>query len=134
MTDFFEHEDHNYPLSIFEYGKIRKTSKSGFLSCLEDYGSSSFTSPAVTAKVIDGAAVVQCLKTIASKTFGEYVNNEFKASVGNILKEKLITSVDIVFDRYFPASLKGETRERRGSGFHLSLKENTPIVKIGQTF
>ena len=99
LTEYFEHENHSYPPSISEYGKIRKASKSDFLSCLQEYGSSLFTSPAVTAKVIDGAAAVQCLKPSAAKTVGEYVSNEFKASVPKSLKETLITRVDVIFDR-----------------------------------
>ena len=126
MPQFFEHENHSYQPSISEYGKIRKASKSDFLSCLQEYGSSLFTSPAVTAKVIDGAAAVQCLKPSAAKTVGEYVSNEFKASVPKSLKETLIARVDVIFDIYFPISLKIDTR---GSGLRLSVKGNTPIVK-----
>ena len=98
LTEFFEHENHSYPPSISEYGKIRKASKSDFLSCLQEYGSSLFTSPAVTAKVIDGAAAVQCLKPSAAKTFGEYASNEFKLQyLSPSLEETLITCVDVGF-------------------------------------
>ena len=78
LSEFFEHEKHSYPSSLSEYGKIQKTSKSDFLSCLELYGTSSLASPEVTTKVIDSAAVVQNLKPTTSNTFGEYSVNEFQ--------------------------------------------------------
>ena len=76
MDEFFNHDHHNYPTSISEYGTLRKTSKSDFLDCLQDYGSSMLAPPEFTAKVVDGAAVVQSLKPRISKTFGQYASAE----------------------------------------------------------
>ena len=59
VDEFFKHEHYNYPPSISEYGALRKTSKSDFLDCLQDYGSSTRAPPEFTAKVVDGAAAVQ---------------------------------------------------------------------------
>ena len=36
LENFFKHENHSYPVSISEYGKLRKCSKSDFLKCLPD--------------------------------------------------------------------------------------------------
>ena len=128
LDEFFQHENHNYPPAISEYGKIRKTNKADFLSCLEEYGQVELNPPQYTAKVIDGAAIVQSLKPSLSKTFGEYAN-EFKGSVLRPLKEESVTRVDVVFDRYFDTSLKGDTRDRRGTSFKVAVKEDTPIVR-----
>ena len=81
MDEFFKHEHHNYPPSISEYGPLRKISKSDFLNCLQDYGSSMLTPPEFTAKVADGTAAVQSLKPRFSKTFGQYASTEFYKSV-----------------------------------------------------
>ncbi len=45
LAEFFKHENHNYPPSISEYGKLRKINKSDFLKCLEKYSSPSLTAP-----------------------------------------------------------------------------------------
>ena len=37
--------------------------------------------------------------------------------------------MDVVFGRYFPLSLKGDTRKGRGSGLRVSVRENTPMVQ-----
>ena len=45
------------------------------------------------------------------------------------LKEESVTHVDVVFYRYFDSSLKGDTRDRRGTSFKVAVKEDTPIVR-----
>ena len=60
LADFFAHENHAYPPAIPEYGKLRKGNKADFLAILEKHKSSNDDVPTgVTAKVIDGAAMVQ---------------------------------------------------------------------------
>ena len=129
MDEFFKHKHRNYPHFISEYGTLRKTSKSDFLDCLQDYGSSTLTPPDFTAKVVDAAAIVQSLKPRISKTFGQYAFTEFYNSVFRCLNEEYVQRVDAVFDRYFPLSLTGDTRKGRGSGLRVSAGENTPMVQ-----
>ena len=112
-----------------EYGTLQKTSKSDFLDCLQDYVSSTLTPPVFTAKVFDGAAAVQSLKPRISKTFRQCASTEFYNSVLRCLNEECVQRVDVVFDRYFPLSLKGDTRKGRGSGLRVSVRENTPMVQ-----
>ena len=78
--DFFTHENHVYPPSISEYGKLRKGNKSDFLHCLEDLEESETIAPVVTAKVIDGAVLVQMMPPKNVKTFGEY-SKEFAQTI-----------------------------------------------------
>lgn len=73
IGEFFVHENHAYPPSISEYGKLRKGNKSEFLKCLDKYGEVDHEPPPlVTAKVIDGAVLVQMTPPGKSKTFEEY--------------------------------------------------------------
>ena len=37
--------------------------------------------------------------------------------------------MDVVFERYFPLSLKEDKRKRRGSGLRVSVRENTPMAQ-----
>ena len=76
------------------YGTLRKTSKSDFLHCLQNYDSSTLTLPEFIAKVVDGATAVQSLKPRLSKTFGQSTSTEFYNSVLRCLndthREKLV--------------------------------------------
>ena len=59
LDSFIARENHSYPISISEYGRLRKcSSKSDFLKCLVAYGTPSDEPPAVQMKVTDGAAFV----------------------------------------------------------------------------
>ena len=133
LADFFAHENHSYPPSISQYGKLRKCTKSDFVSILELAGETRETPPAdLTAKVFDGAAVVQMIRSSAAKTYGEYSKNIFWPFILN--SEGTITRIDVVFDVYTVESLKAETRERRGKGIRISVKVDTPVWKNWQQF
>ena len=43
--------------------------------------------------------------------------------------EECVQHVDVVLDRYFPLSLKSDTRKGRGSALRVSVRENTPMVQ-----
>ena len=60
---------------------------------------------------------------------GQYASTEFYDSVLRCLNEEYIQRVDVVFDRYFLLSLKGDTRKGKGSSLRVSVRENTPMVQ-----
>ena len=54
LENFFAHENQSFPVSISEYGKLRKcAAKSDFLKCLDEVVDPSDESPEVEMKVID---------------------------------------------------------------------------------
>ena len=64
LDNFFAHENHTFPVSISEYGKLRKcTAKSHFLQCVESMVEVKYEAPEVSMKVIDGAAFVNMKST-----------------------------------------------------------------------
>jgi hypothetical protein len=112
---------------------LRKCKKSDFVSILELAGKMRETAPAdLTAKVFDGAAVVQMIRSSAAKMYGDYSKNIFWPFILN--SEGTITRIDVVFDVYTEESLKAETRERRGKGIRISVKVDTPVWKNWQQF
>ena len=133
LESFFRHENHIYPPSISEYGKLRKGNKCDFLKCLESLEENDDAAPAVTAKVIDGAVLVQMSPPKDIQTFGEY-SREFAQSIVKEIERSQLIRVDVVFDRYFPESLKSETRESRGSGSRVMVTATTPICKNWRMF
>ncbi|XP_065885996.1 uncharacterized protein [Dysidea avara] len=75
LDDFFLYENHPWPPSISEHGKLcLPNRKAELLSCL----GGSFVEAPITfhAKIFDGPAVVHCLPTKVS-TFEEYANEVF---------------------------------------------------------
>ena len=134
LENFFQHEAHCYPPSISEYGSLRKTCKSEFLSLSETYGNVSHTCPETSAKVIDGAVVVQMIKPVNVETFGDYARYNFIPYIKKNFQNEKVTRIDLVFDRYFPLSLKNDTRKQRGQGVRVSVKEMTPVWKNWNQF
>ena len=61
LDDFFMHENHPYPPSLSDHGKLRANSKSDLVDCLEDFTTPVPDPPAVDAIILDGAAVVHLL-------------------------------------------------------------------------
>ena len=130
LYSFFAHENRSYPISISEYGRLKKcNSKSDFLKCLDAYGTPSNEPPAVQMKVIGGAAFVNMNPPRGASTFANYCSE---------LKDKLKTignglaRVDVVFDISKDKSLKSQTRENRGAG--IRVRENTPVLKNFTSF
>lgn len=62
--------------------------------------------------ILDGSAVVNMLKPGNQTNFDEYVNSIFMPFVYSQLSKA--ERVDVVFDRYETASVKGLTRLKRG--------------------
>ena len=129
IADFFSHENHSHPPSISEYGKLRKGSKADFLQILANHGSTELECSPVTSKVMDGAALVQMSKPGDSKSFGQYASKVFVDRVLRTINKDNVERVDVVFDRYFKQSLKSETRDKRGDGIRISVRETTPVPK-----
>ncbi len=50
------------------------------------------------------------------------------------MRDSNLQRLDIVFDRYFKQSLKSQTREKRGFGTHISVKDCTQIFKNWRNF
>jgi hypothetical protein len=89
---------------------LRKCTKSDFVSILELAGETRETPPAdLTAKVFDGAAIVQMIRSSAAKMYGDYNKNIFWPFILN--SEGTITRIDVVFDAYIEESLEAETRK-----------------------
>jgi len=131
LDQFFKHENHPFPPSISEYGKLRSGKKSDLLQCLEVSNQS--TPPTLfDAKVFDGAAVAHFLPTLSALTFCEYAENTFLSFLRNQLNTA--KRIDMVWDVYRPESLKESTREKRGKGKRKKVSANTRLPQNWQAF
>ena len=134
LGEFFSHENHAYPPSLSEYRKLRKGNKADFLQIIETHGDTRLDCPEMTATVIDGAALVQMTLPGDVKTFREYCSKLFVPKILQELRADGRRRVDVLFDRYLQTSLKTETREKRGGGIRVSVRESTPICKNWRQF
>ena len=114
MDNFFKHENHAYPPSLSQLGKLRLGTKADLTDCLEKLSTSEGEAPPVDAVILDGAAIINMLRPVGAKTFQDYATLVFlpyiKAQLANVSR------VDIVWDVYRQDSLKTTTREKRGKG------------------
>ena len=107
---FFAHENQATPPSLSMDGNLRLGSKADLLDCLELDKIQSTNTPVVTAKLFDGAAVVQMLNPGTAKTFQEDADTVFLPYVSNHLATT--QRVDNVWDVYIKDSLKDATRQK----------------------
>ena len=80
MDNFFKHENHAYPPSLLELGKLRLGTKADLTDCLEKLSTSEGEAPPVDAVILDGAAIINMLRPVGAKTFQE--RNEVRVSEG----------------------------------------------------
>ena len=127
LDEFFQHENQSYPPALSKMGSIRTGAKSDLVDCLEDLAAAhpSGNTPAVQAVIIDGTSAVNMLKPgPATKTSHDFANQHLP-----YIKSHLQHSnrVDIIWDRYFPDSLKTETRLKRGKGVRRRVEPATRV-------
>ena len=113
MATFFKHENHPYPPSLSDRGRLRLGKKSDLLSVLSAEAEKE-APVAFDVKVLDGAAIVHLLSTNGVSTFDDYASDVFIPYI----KKQIETSkrVDVVWDTYVTCSIKESTREKRGRG------------------
>ena len=115
-------------------GKLRTGTKSDLLGCLEDLVSSQGNSPSprVQVNIIDGAAIVNMLRPGAAKKFSDYAEQVLTPYIVSQLQH--VSRLDVVWDDYFPESLKAETRSRRGKGVRRRVEPCNTIPGNWQEF
>ena len=108
-------------------GKLRTGTKSDLVDCLEDLVPTQENAPNPTVQVIiiDGAAIVNMLRPGAAKTFSDYAKQVFSPYIKSQLHH--VNRVDVVWDEYFPESLKAETRRKRGKGVRRRVEPSSAI-------
>ncbi|KAK3910021.1 Microtubule-associated protein VP7 [Frankliniella fusca] len=131
LDEFFSHENTLHPPSLsLPDGSLRTTDKSELVKSLVELTKVVVSSecPAVDAKILDGAAMVNMVRPEVSVTFDDYVHKQFFKFLEN--ESKTVKRVDIVWDRYYKDSLKGMTREKRGEGCRLKVSLTTKAVSM----
>ena len=114
LDNFFKHENHAYPSSLSQMGKLRFGTKADLTDCLEKVCTSKGEAPVIDVIILDGAAIINMLKPVGAKTFQDYAMLVFHPYTKAQLAR--VTRVDSIWDVYIPDSLKSTARENRGKG------------------
>ena len=72
------------------------------------------------------------LQTVNRGTFDDYAQKAVMTSIKNQLHS--VQGVDLVWDQYFPDSLKDKKRNNRGTGVHRKVKPNGYLPNDWPTF
>ncbi|KAJ8399900.1 hypothetical protein AAFF_G00406300 [Aldrovandia affinis] len=114
LKEFFRHENQSHPAALSDGGKLHTCQKSHLTTILESQVTTPEAEPDADTIIIDGAALVNSLPPRSSKTFEEYAMLDVLPTIQAYSTKYKRT--DIVFDVYWPSSLKAETRSKRGRG------------------
>ena len=106
LDNFFKHENHAYPPSLSQLGKLQFGTKADLTDCLEKLCTSKGEAPVIDVIILDGAAIINMLKPVGAKTFQDYAMLVFLPYIKAQLAR--VTRVDIIWDVYIPDSLRQE--------------------------
>lgn len=134
LDDFFSHENQVRPPVLSKMGIVRDGNKSELLHCLEELVplEESLPSPRVEVLILDGAAIVNMLKPVNSKTFQDYANKVFLPYIQSQLQH--VSRLDLVWDVYLPESLKADTRSKRGKGIRRRVEASSAVPQNWRGF
>eukprot|EP00745_Piridium_sociabile_P034704 TRINITY_DN5991_c0_g1_i13.p1 TRINITY_DN5991_c0_g1~~TRINITY_DN5991_c0_g1_i13.p1 ORF type:complete len:843 (-),score=177.10 TRINITY_DN5991_c0_g1_i13:511-3039(-) len=142
LEEFFRHESSPYPPALSSEGSLNCCTKSDLL----EYIMEASTSCAISVDdelvapdvydfiVIDGGVLIHSLPgtAVQGKTFDAYFDKVFCPRVRHDLNRS--TRVDIVWDDYRALTIKGGTREKRGTGTRQRVSGTAKIPGNWQTF
>ncbi|XP_076158119.1 uncharacterized protein LOC143140875 [Alosa pseudoharengus] len=135
IDDFFKHENQHEPPSLSDQGKLRSGTKSDILRCLPGMPGPGPSPSAKEASVVvlDMAAVIHIIKTQRARVFGEYTQMDLMPYLHSLMTDRT-TRVDEVWDKYIEASLKSQTRVKRGgtAGYRTQVSAKIPLPKGAQ--
>jgi hypothetical protein len=101
-------------MSISHQGNLNFGNKADLVRCLEESIENAPQVPTLDAVIVDGAAMVNMLRPGVAKTFGEYASQVLVPYLRKLVAKS--HRQDVIFDLYFPHSLKANARTKRGSG------------------
>eukprot|EP00745_Piridium_sociabile_P026549 TRINITY_DN4240_c0_g1_i3.p1 TRINITY_DN4240_c0_g1~~TRINITY_DN4240_c0_g1_i3.p1 ORF type:complete len:1496 (-),score=398.92 TRINITY_DN4240_c0_g1_i3:837-5324(-) len=114
LHDFFKHENQSAPASLSDNGKLHTCQKSQLAEILQAQVTLPDREPEGDAIIIDGSALIHAMPPRSTKSFDDYAREDILPKVESYGAK--YERVDIVFDVYKKASLKSETRSKRGKG------------------
>ena len=119
MEEFFKHETLSHPPSLSKFGEIRSGDKSELIPCLKKLCEESdplLGMPVVDGVVMEGSVMANQLKPNNNQSFTSYAAETVYPYLKRYERNSHANRIDVVYDTYPETSLKGMTREKRGTG------------------
>ena len=132
LQAFFQHENQNCPPSLSQNGNLYSGTKSQLLDVIEQDTNTTYEQPNADSVIIDGAALINAKSPGVSKTFDDYAAEIIIPHIESYARKH--SRIDVVFDIYWPDSLKGETRQKRGTGVRRKVTGNSRPPKSWSNF
>ncbi|KAJ8353458.1 hypothetical protein SKAU_G00210250 [Synaphobranchus kaupii] len=132
LQEFFRHENQSFPAALSDSGKLHTCQKPQLAAIFEDLVPLPDTEPKADGIIIDGSTLINSLPPRTSKTFDEYAALDVLPTI-QVYSSKY-ERTDIVFDVYRKASLKAETRSRRGLGARRRVTDNGKVPRNWRSF
>ena len=107
-------ESSENPPSLTRDGGMYHGNKADIVDCITSDQHKLKTRPNTTCSIIDGTALIRKITPGTATTIKEYIDNVLGPNIMSHLS--YASRVDLVFDRYFPDSVKNATRDGRGLG------------------
>ena len=142
LEEFFRHESSQYPPALSCEGSLNSCTKSDLLAYILEASISSAISvdeelvapDAYDFIVNDGGVLIHSLPgtNVEGKTFDSYCDKVFYPRVRHDLQRS--ARVDIVWDQYRALTIKGGTREKRGTGTRQRVSGSAKVPRNWQEF
>ena len=132
LEEFFSHENQTFPAALSTDGDLRMSTKSDLVNLLESKVATPETKPQTDVLLIDGAGLVNAFPPRTPKTFDEYATQDILPKVLQYSSQHKRT--DMIFDVYNEASLKSETRSKRGKAIRRKVSGTTKTPSNWRNF
>ena len=132
LDEFFRFENQACPPSLSTLGNLKHGTKSDLMDCLEGCVLPTDKTPDTDVIILHGAAIVNMLRPIDTRTFDDYAQKVFIPFLEKQLQHA--SRVDIVWDQYIDNSLKSQTRSERGKGIRRRVRGVNRIPVNWQQF
>ena len=133
LREVLSYELSPVPYSLFHQdGSLRKTMKSVMASIVEDGTNTPPrlpVEPQYVVYIFDGMALIQMHKSGGASTFGE-LSSKYFSIITAPLNTINCMAVHLVFDQYWPTSIKAGERSRRGASAALEEQLTRPAMPV----
>ena len=132
IATFFKHENHPYPPSLSDRGKLQLGKTSDLLTILLEQVEVEEPLIRYHVKVLDGAAIVHFLPTTNATTFEDYHDATFIPHMNQNLHT--CKRVDVVWHTYISNSIKESTRKKQGKGIRRKVESRNKLPSNWSNF
>ena len=112
LQEFFQDENHPWPLSLVQADRMREGQRSDVANCLEKVIAATGDYTEVHPTILDGAVIIQMASPGAAQTFQGHADNVLMPYI--MTQFQPVKRIDAIWDVYRQDGLKAATGRREG--------------------